>query len=82
MAYWMAKPSEIARMNVVHSHNASSQADPCRNSTLFFPEPHQNEIIPQRTVQCSIYSLRAAKIFGEASDFTPPHPRVTEYGMS
>lgn len=48
----------------------------------FSPEPHQNEIIPQRMVQYSLCSLRSAKIFGEASDFTPPHPRVTEYGMS
>lgn len=56
MAYWMAKASEIARVNVVHFHNASSQADPCWSSTLFFPEPHQNEIIPQRTVQCTVVS--------------------------
>lgn len=77
MAHWMAKPSEIAQVNIVHSHNAE-----CQNSTLCFPEPHQNEIIPQLTAQCSLYSLRAAKIFGETSDFTPPHPRVTEFGMS
>ena len=50
----------------------------------FLSEPHQNEVIPQQHMMHFFFSVsaREAAALGQVSDVTPPHPRVTEDGMS